>query len=123
MHSRLVGIRWKSSIDALLDISRFGLILVARRQQTRYASAKFSMPPNCLRAGLIGFERMPPAPHVVRRMIERQQPGLGVDRYAADDLDRAIDRIAQIGIAGVEIERRIELKIATMVLSPNKLQR
>src|SRR5664279_280910 len=111
MHARLVGVRWESAIDALLDVGRLDLVLVARRQQARYVSAKFSMPANGLRPGLIGFQRLPPAPHVVRRIIERQQPGLGIDRYPADDLGRSIDRLTQIGIASVEIWRRVELEI------------
>src|SRR5664280_2543610 len=111
MHARLIGVGGEPAVDALLDKSRLGLILVTRRQQARYASAKFSMAPNGLRAGLIGFERLPPAPHVVRCMIEWQQPRLGVDRYTADGLGRSIDRFTQIGIAGFEEPRRIALEI------------
>src|SRR5664279_1986389 len=111
MHARLVGVRGESAVDALLDVGRLYLILVARRQQARYASAKFSMPANGLRPGLIGFQRLLPTSHVVRGMIERQQPRLGVDRYPANDLGRSIDRFTQIGIVGIKILCRIELEI------------
>ena len=111
MHARLVGVRGKPAVDALLDVGWLDLFLVARRQQPRYAFAKFRMFMNRLRPGLIGLKRPPPTQHVVRRIADGQKTWLGIDRHPADDLGRPIDRLAQIGVVSVEISRRVELKI------------
>src|ERR1035437_10468655 len=104
MHACQVGVRGKSAVDALLDVGRLDLILVARRQQARYASAKFSMISNCLCPSLVGFKRLSPSWHAVRRIVDGQKKWLSIDRHAADDLGRSIDRIPQIGIVGAKIE-------------------